>query len=123
MRLKVIAIFPSSELNFEETAWEVWEAGKPVYVGLSLAQAGEAARKLTITRGFQAMQRNEAAPIQEARPVRRGIYLSKEHKGKWEIWEDGVCVDTYDSVEAAAEDLPQHALKPTAAKVLGKDRI
>lgn len=117
----MIAIYPSNDLLMEETTWAVWEGGVPVQTGLSLAEAGEAARKLTVKRVFEAMQRRTAAPTEEGRPARRGIYLSKEHKGKWEIWEDGVYVESYDSAEAAAEDFFQNDLKAAAIKAFGMD--
>lgn len=99
----MIAIYPSDELLSEETTWEVWEAGRPVHIGLSPAQAGEAAHQLTIKRAYEAMRRKTEAPFEGKRPARRGIYWSKDHGGKWEIWEDGICVDTFDDVVAAAK--------------------
>lgn len=106
----MIAIYPSDELLSEGTTWEVWEAGERVRFGLSPAEAGQVAHQLTIKRAYEAMRRKTEVSFEGKRPPRRGIYWSKDYKGKWEIWEDGKCVDSFDDVAAAAQAFVQKTM-------------
>ncbi len=109
----MIGIYPTYDSEDKFVGWEVWVGGTLYQRGLSIEGAGEVARKLTIKLTFEATLKNSVAKVEE-KPVRRGIFLSKEHNGKWEVWEGGICVSVaYASVEEAAKNFDQNNLEAT----------
>lgn len=110
----MIGIYPAydSEQNF--VGWEVWEGSTPYQSGLSIEAAGEVARKLTIKRNFEDRLKGTGATVTKSQTTQRGIFLSKEHDGKWEVWEDGKCVSVaYDKIKEASENFDQNNLDTT----------